>query len=356
MAKWDGVFTVARGVALACGCATLSGCGTPTQPRVEAVGLVSLDVIGPTSAAPGQTLHYTAMARYSGGSSRDVTALAEWHQTSAAIRFTAPGVALATQSGEGGILASLDSPGGRKFGEASVLVLEPGTFKLTGMITEAGGSGPIGGMVEVLSGTGQGKQSGTSNSRYALYGVAGRVQLRASVANYIPQVHDVVVTDNGVTDDFALQPLEPPVDVAGAWTMTLAPSPSCPHGLPAVAHGRSYNVKLIQQGTRLVQVDISSPTLEVKEPSGISGWVSGPRLSLDFSALLDDFTGNVSTNLFDHLSRTDTLSIAGLVEGIVSGSPVAATLNGTLRYWTGASTGAFAWECVAKDHIVMLGR
>jgi hypothetical protein len=64
VAKWDGVFTLARGVALTCGCATLSGCGTPTQPRVEAVVPVSLDVIGPTSAAPGQTLHYTAMATY----------------------------------------------------------------------------------------------------------------------------------------------------------------------------------------------------------------------------------------------------------------------------------------------------
>jgi hypothetical protein len=79
-------------------------------------------------------------------------------------------------------------------------------------------------------------------------------------------------------------------------------------------------------------------------------------VSLDFSALLDDFTGNVSPNLLDHLSPTETLSISGLVEAIVAGSRVTATLNGTLRYWKGPYTGAFAWECVAKDHIVKLGR
>jgi hypothetical protein len=140
------------------------------------------------------------------------------------------------------------------------LVLEPGTFKVTGTITEAGG-GVIGGTVEVLSGIGQGKRSGTSAGRYALYGVAGRVRLRATAAHYRPQEHEVVVTDNSATDDFALQPLEPPVDVAGAWTMTLAPSPGCPDGLPAIAHGRSYKVELTQQGTRLLEVRISSPTL-----------------------------------------------------------------------------------------------
>ena len=58
--------------------------------------------------------------------------------------------------------------------------------------------------------------------------------------------------------------------VSGTWTMTVRSSPRCRAGLPDIAQGRMYEVRLIQQGTTL-QWRISSPTLE----HGDAGWDFG---------------------------------------------------------------------------------
>ena len=75
-----------------------------------------------------------------------------------------------------------------------MLVLEPGTFKLSGPLSETGVGALNGATVEVLSGIGQGLRATSNSKGYALYGVAGPVRLRASAEGFTPQVLDVVVT------------------------------------------------------------------------------------------------------------------------------------------------------------------
>jgi hypothetical protein len=339
------------------GCAVLYGCdGGPTRPSY--LGLNSLQITGPSEAVTGQTLHYTATARFSDGSSEDVTTRAVWFPpstlTSSPVYFTSPGVALANGTGEQLVRATFTFPRGdqpdSRASELRVRILDPGTFVLTGTIAGSQGES-IPGRVDVLEGIGAGRRA--FGGRYTLLGVAGLVRLQASAEGWVPQVHEVLVTGNGVVHDFALDPLETPADVSGVWTMTLSPSAGCPAGLPDIARERAYELHLIQQGTRL-QVAISSPTLQLQREDYASGGVRGARVQLDFSDLVDDFTGQVSPTFLDRLGPTETLSFAGRVIGSPTGLEIPATLAGTLSYWRGPVDPEPDWSCRADDHPVRL--
>jgi hypothetical protein len=236
-----------------------------------------------------------------------------------------------------------------------VLVLESGTFKLSGVVSESDG-GPLEGVtVEVLSGTGSGLHATTDGQgRYALYGVAGLVRLHASADGFTPQDHDVVVTGNDATDGFALTTVERSADISGVWTMTVEPSPGCRAGLPAIAHGRTYQLQLTQQGIRL-QVRISSPTLQMFNPDENYGSIVGSRVRLYFIGDTDYGDGWSTTDIHDHLSPTETFGFDGIFDGTAAGSEIRGTMNGDLVYWN-AVRFTPEWYCRAKDHVVTLRR
>ena len=354
-----GKMSVARAVAIVLAVTAISGCdrspagpspGGGSPPSVPIVTGLRID--GPTSVAPGESPQYTAIAEYSDGSSKDVTATALWFpaaRTGLPICFTDPGVAAPAQRGEVTIVANLSG----RLARLTVLVLERGTFKVTGLVSEAGVGALSGATVEVLSGIGQGIHATSDRNGYALYGVAGPVRLRASADGFTAQTHEVVVTGNDAADSFALTLIDTPSDVSGAWTMTVSPSPGCPAGLPDIARGRTYQVKLIQQGSRL-QVKTSSPTLEVFNPNEDDGSIFGSRVRLNFVG--DTNYGEWSTpDLYDHLSPTERFGFDGVADGTVTGSEIRAAMNGDLVYWN-APTFTPAWYCRATNHVVILRR
>ena len=298
------IATFARVLTGVLGLAAVSACGnSPTEPFD---GVKKLEVTGPTTAAPGQTLRYVATAHYVDGSTRDVTGDVTWNSTnSGLLSFTSPGVVTAKFNGEADVTAIF-----HVFNvKVHVLVLEPGTFKLTGTIKERGGGGlPFGGRISILSGVGQGKLA--FGGAYMFYGVAGPIRLEVSSTGYVSGVHDIDVTGHTV-HDFELVPVETPVDVAGDWTLTLGPPPpGCPDGLPALAQTRSYSLAVIQKGTEL-ELRLRSPTLQVVSDFNTGGTVSGQRVSLCFSNSANDFDEEVSINLLDKLSATETFSFTG---------------------------------------------
>jgi hypothetical protein len=239
-------------------------------------------------------------------------------------------------------------------GVVDVFVVEPGTFKLSGVVFDSGGGSLDGVTVEVVAGTGQGLRTTTrSQGQYALYGVAGWVQLRASADGFTPQILEVVVTSNNATGSFTLTPVEAPADVSGLWTMTVAPAPGCRAGLPQIAQGRAYQVQLIQQGTRL-HVRITGPTLQVSNAHQLSGSVLGLRVQVSLPG--DTSYGEwSSSNLYDHLSPTEKLGFSGIIEGSLIGAEIRATMYGDLVYWN-AQTFEPGWYCRADNHAVTLRR
>ena len=340
--------------------------GTPTSPSSQ-VTLVSVRMSGPTSVAPGETAHYTATAEYSDGSSKDVTADAGWSpqynafdnpiaRAEFAVLFTGPGVAVGNSRGERNIYVRYEG----KTGILNVLVLEPGTFKLSGVVSDTSGGTLAGVTVEVLSGTGKGLKATTGHQgEYGLYGVAGPVHLRTSAEGFTAELRDVVVSGNDRTEPFALSPVETPADVSGTWTMTVTPSPKCRPGLPDVAQGRTYQYQLIQRGTN-IEGRISSPTVKMSNPNEIFGLgtVLGSRVRLVFGGDTDegDYT---SPTLYDQLSQTETFGFSGFADGTVKGSEIRAVLNGDLVYDNTniPRTGFFPrWYCRTTDHVVTLWR
>jgi hypothetical protein len=349
--------SVARAVALVLAVAAISGCDrSPAGPSAAGGPPTSVPIVtgvridGPTLVAPGESPHYIALEEYSDGSTKDVTATALWFPNAGgfAIHFTGPGVAAPAERGETLVVANAG-----KIARLNVLVLEPGTFKLRGLVSEGGVGTLSGATVEVLSGIGQGLHATSDSKGYALYGVAGPVRLHASADGFTPQIHEVVVTGNDAADSFALTLVDTPSDVSGVWTMTVSPAPSCPAGLPDIARGRTYEVKLIQQGTHL-QVKTSSPTLEVFNPNENNGSIFGSRVRLNFVGDTD-YGEWSSPDLYDHLSPTETFGFDGLADGTVTGSEIRAAMNGDLVYWN-ARTFAPAWYCRATNHVVILRR
>jgi len=242
--------SAARMVVFVLAVTAISGCDrSPAGPSAAGGPPTSVPIVtgvridGPTLVAPGESLHYIALEEYSDGSTKDVTATALWFPNARgyAIHFTSPGVAAPAERGETLVVANAG-----KIARLNVLVLEPGTFKLRGLVSEAGVGALYGATVEVVSGIGQGLQATSNSQGYGLYGVSGPVQLRASADGFTPQIHEVVVTGNDAADSFALTPIDAPADVSGVWTMTVSPSPSCPAGLPDIARGRTYQVQLMQ--------------------------------------------------------------------------------------------------------------
>jgi hypothetical protein len=341
------VATFKRVLIAALALAAVSACEKlPTEPFD---GMKKIEVSGPATAAPGQTVRYVATAHYGDGSTRDVTADATW-RSSPALSFTSPGVAIAQAMGDVDVTVTL-----HVFTvQVHVLVLDPGTFKLSGSIRERGGALlPFGGKVVVLSGVGQGKQA--AGSTYNFYGVAGPIRLEASSQGYFSAVSDIDVTGHTV-HDIELVPLETPADVAGQWTLTLGPPPAgCPDGLPAVAQTRSYSVAVIQKGTKL-ELQLRGPTLQVADDRLTAGTISGQRVTLYFNNPEDDFGVDLSNNLIDKLSLTETLSFKGSFIFQGNESPIATTMDGTFRYWSRPVTQPPSWECKATNYPVTLRR
>jgi hypothetical protein len=310
-------------------------------------------VNGPTEVAPGTTVAYTAIAQYSDGASRDVTATALWSPTPDRtwfpLRFTSPGKATASDRGEVLVSAAMEN----KVGSLNVLVLEPGTFKLSGVVSEAGGRTLTAATVQVVAGTGEGLTSSTARGTYALYGVAGAIRLRASAEGFSSQIHEVAVNGENTTHGFALAPLQAPADVSGVWTMTIVASPACGSDMPDFAKNRDYHVELVQRGTGL-RITFTDPTLTVYDPESMEGTVLGSRVGLVFPGDTGYDRWSLP-NIFDRLSPTEQFGFDGTVEASVIGSQIIGKLSGDLTYW---QTNLFdpAWYCRATDHPVVLRR
>jgi hypothetical protein len=334
------------------GCDALHGCsGSPMEPSPAAN---SLHISGPTLVTTGETVQYRAMAVLAGGSSEDVTDKAVW-DPSGSLTMTSPGRALAALMGPGQLRATYTytlygSTRQTRDAELRVLVLDPGTFWMKGSITRLGGVGASS-RIDVLEGTGKGRFA--FGPSYTLLGVAGQVRLQASSSGYVSQVHDVLVTGNGMEHDFVLEPLEQPDDVAGLWTMTLSPSPGCFAGLPDIAARRSYAVQLDQSHGSL-KLKISSPTLRVTDESLLFGNVTGALVRLQFRDVFDESTEQSSPNVVDQISPTETLSFAGTATGTRTGTVIPATMAGTLSYWRGKVDDTPDWQCRADDHSLRL--
>ena len=224
--------------------------------------VVRLEVAGPGSMVPGGAEQFRVTAHLLDGSQRDATAEAAWSSANASIvSISSAGLATAHDRGETDVRAALSEVISTK----RVLVLTPGTFKVSGRVSE-GFIALTDARVEVTAGSAAGLSTLSQDGHYALYGLSGPTQIRASKDGYHPQIQSVEVTDHRSLD-LQLLLARPIWDPSGRYTLTMAAAAECRAALPEEARVRTYTAALTMNPVypRNVVIGLSAPNLETSD-------------------------------------------------------------------------------------------
>lgn len=318
-------------------------CDSPSRPSPPA--LRELVITGPPQVAPGTTAQFTATARYSDGSSEDVTSRVSWRSSKPNVLQISNGTAQGISRGEAAITVLLT----RASKSTSVIVLEFGLYRLAGRLSESGGR-VAGAQVEVISGTGTGLQTTSDvNGSYALYGVAGPIRLRLSAVGFEERLQDVTVSSH-TQQDYELKLLFPSLDVSGAWKLTLKASPQCSGTLPEATREREFTVTITQTESRLV-LNPSSPTLN--RQYAIDGKIYSDVVIVNL--WYDDYYGDYS--LLDRVSPTDWVGIRGVLQGTAHASSIEGSFTGAFDYYLTTANMTFpgqrTFTCAADPAFVL---
>jgi len=301
-------------------------CGGDDGPRSPVnpspATLRSVSIAGPAEVAPGTTNQYTATGQYSDGTTRDLTTSASWNSFSAPLRHVGGGRFLAFEVGDGRV--NVNVPG--RSASFPVIVITPGTFKLSGTIRDA--SGTVENVViEVTSGTGTGLSTkSTFNGRYALFGVTGGVGLRASAPGYTTQELQVTVNSHGVRD-VDISPVSEPVEVSGNWTLVVTTSSACSDTWPAPARKREVAATVAQQGTRL-SVRFPNAAISLFR-DGNAARIAGSAFSM--TLFYDDYY--LDYTLMERISPNEWVGVNGDLTGTASSTSITGELVGNFHYY-----------------------
>ena len=340
---------VALGLALA-----IASCGSPAAPApAPGAATVGLEVIAPPTIEPGQTVKLTARATKDDGSIEDVSSSVQWSvENSSIVQITGAGMAFGKTRGETVVSVSGDrarSPGAR------IHVLPNGTFGVRGVLSDSG-VGVENAHITVISGIGTGLTMMTRfGGSFALYGVAGPVQIEVRKTGYSTILRNLDVGAH-TTMDFVMEPERPRPDVTGTYALTISATQcAITNGvLPEEARRRVYTARVEQNDGRLA-VTLSDADLIVTKGNGnrFFGF-----LDPDGSAVF--YIGFGELYYGDYLGHFDIVERLGTTTFFASGTAVMAQrpdgLFGHLSGMVGTSSRTTApfvpsnSECSAKAH------
>jgi hypothetical protein len=210
----------------------------PTTPSDGVVTLAGVSVTGNTKLlAVGDTSQLMATASLSDGTSKDVTAEAEWTTAdSDVITFQAPGLLRVVNLGVTSIFVVYQN----RSTIASVTAIPPGTVAITGRVREPGQSGLNGVRVTELS---SGRPTTTKvGGQFSIAGFApgAPLRLRAEKAGY-EQPSDLSVTAGQPNVDIPLQRT-----IRFSAGDTVNPPPLAPHDTEYVVGGQLCRCRLLR--------------------------------------------------------------------------------------------------------------
>ena len=254
----------------------------PSTTTSATPSLQSIRIEGPMSVPPGTNAQYTAVGLISDGTTRDMTSTVTWRSSDDAVLAISPsGSATGGKPGEAVIAVENN---GKRAG-LGVLVLAPGTFRLTGLASDGGV--PVSGLtVDLLDGSRAIMSTKTDgNGIYRLYGVAGDIEVRVSGMGYPEQVNRLTVTGEA-RSDFVLTSRS---DQSGSYQLRITASASRPSSgswaLPAEARVRTYDGTITQNGPHL-SVALSGAPLIYRS---FTGTVNGGTVTFDIHGVTIDY-------------------------------------------------------------------
>jgi hypothetical protein len=294
----------------------------------------------------------------SDGTTPDLTSTTAWRSSDAAVLAVAGnGEATGGKPGEAVVAAENSA----KRASASVLVLAPGTFRLTGVVSDNGV--PISGAtVDVLDGSHAIMSARTdADGIYRLYGVAGDVELRVRVEGYPDQVRGLPVADDSRLDF----PLPPGATLRGSYELTItADSTSCPvsarNAFPQELRVRTYDATLTQNGSQL-SVKLAGASVMF---GSFNGTQNGASATFDIHGITVDpfyyYYNYVdrTLDLVEQLSPTSYFVISGKATTSQVSSGLSGQLNGVMGVLAKITSGYanFTTSCYGKQKFVLTRR
>ena len=245
----------------------------PPAPRAPVITDFAVQEL-PPRIGPGESARVQAIARFSDGSERDVAAEATWTSTQPTIATVEAGVVTGRALGRVTIQARYES----RTSTLEMVIQPAGTFSLFGLITEPG---PV--TVDAATVALEESPNQVTSDRYGhfeLFGVSGRVTVRASKPGYRDDRRRLTVTeDQGL--ELQIRPLMAPTSIAGNYRVTLAISPSCAI-VPDDQKARTYTAVIEQTGA-FIQIRLGDANFGVDQPRNtFQGKVTGSTVTFEW--------------------------------------------------------------------------
>jgi hypothetical protein len=223
------------------------------SPAAPANGAQRLEIVGPTSVAPGDTRQFTALLHAPDSLARNVTTDVAWQSRADQIfSVSSTGEVAGIRSGDGSLTAFY-RPDSSITASREVIVVPTGTYRLAGLVTEADSPNvPIpDAQLDLVAGSGAGLSTTTgTDGRYRLHGVAGDAQIRISKKGYDLSIDRITIQDHAM-ENFQLTLSRGRMEVGGEYQLTIAAADSCGPELPDEARRRVYTAVVVQQGRQL---------------------------------------------------------------------------------------------------------
>jgi len=334
--------------------------GSILPPTGPGKTFVRLEIRGPSTVAPNETVQLSAIAHGSDGSTQDVTNEAHWNTSNRSVlTVEGAGRVRGQKLGESNVFVNY-SPvsAGRE-----IVVVPQGTYRVVGVVTESDDPGPLPDARVSITGGAAGDLSTTTGAdgRYRLYGAAGNVELRVTKDGYEPSVQRPSIADH-VTLNAQLKLLKPRQEVSGTYTLSIDLSDSCSFaGLPDDARVRRYTARVVQTGSQLdVRLEGANFALSSRgQGSGFAGRVEPSALVFTLSSYDWYAYGYYRQGYGDVVERLADgrhLIISGKATARNAGSGFAGTLDGSVEIYTGElrSFPKLDWKCTAASHRFML--
>lgn len=244
---------------------------SPSTPRITGV-----ELIGPTTLAPGQSAAYSVRTRLSDGTQKTAAPnTVRWNYDSQFILIDASGLATAQEkTGDTLIRATVqgvNSPTSRE-----VTIQPAGTFRVVGRVFDADSpSTPIPG-ARVEATPGPIVTTTDANGQYKLYGVSADPTIRVSLSGYANIEMNLQLTGN-VLQDFRLSATGERLSLNGNYTLEIDAS-ACTGSRP------------LQSSLRIRQYDAAVTTTGLD----VTVVLTEPRFKKNRIGLGDRFTGRIS--------------------------------------------------------------
>jgi hypothetical protein len=345
--RWGTRAVLATLVAVAC--SDSSRPTTPSPPVAPTAAVVRLELRGPDTVHLDETEQFTVTAVRSDGSTTDVTSQASWNFALALLTMSTPGRLTGKAKGE----TNLSVAAGGRSALKSVIVVPAGTYRLKGLVRDAGVT--VGAQVRI-----ENASLGTVNldaaaGQYAVFGVSGETRITVTKNGYLEERRTESIGEHRIIDiDLSLARSRP--EITGTYTLRVTASDSC-GTLPEDVRSRTFTAFIAQNGPELT---VTLSGAEFAAVSGrplnqFKGFLEAERAVFQFTSTSSGIGYYYySADILEFLSTNRYFGWEGTAATSVSRDVLAGTLDGTVGTYSGPFRPAL--RCQSNQHRFELSR